>query len=396
MKILKVIHGFPPDYMAGSEVYSYHLTKELRRSQNVDVSVFTRVENEFDEAYKVYDENIDGIRIRRVNKPKRDYLYEEKFFDNAIDTLFEKYLSQVKPDIVHIGHLSHLSTNIVHIAKSYGIPVVYTIHDFWLFCVKGQMINYKGDICESPSTERCMVCSGNFMVSRQAVENVFAHMRRVIDMIDIFTSPSHTLKNFFIKQGVLENKIKYLKYGFDKTKIKYKKRVFDKNSKIRFGFMGRVIPTKGIRVLVEAFEDLTDEKLHIYGSIGSQKRFLERENIVFEDAYDNDDIDAVLQNIDLLIVPSIWYENSPLVIQEAFLAGVGVVTSDIGGMAELVEDGMNGFTFKAGDSEDLKRVLLKITNDPTVLNTLQTSRNAVVDIKEDARKMLELYESLLR
>jgi len=395
MRILKVIHGFPPDYMAGSEVYSYHLTTELVK-QNVEVFLFTRVENEFDEDYKIYNEKINGINIRRVNKPKRDYLYEEKFFDDSIDKLFEEYLLKVKPDIVHIGHLSHLSTNIIKIVKSYNIPIVYTIHDFWLFCIRGQMVNYKGKLCESPSIEKCMICSGCYMINRKIVEKVFKHMKKSIDMIDLFISPSYTLKNFFIEQGVLEDKIKYLKYGFDKSKIKYKRKIFNKNSKITFGFMGRIIPTKGIKVLVEAFKDLKNQKLYIYGNIGSQKRFLERKNIIFKGPYNNDNINEVLQNIDVLIVPSTWYENSPLVIQEAFLAGVPVITSDIGGMAELVKNLINGFTFKVGDSEDLKRVILEIVNNPEILNNLKDCRNDVVDIKDDVKEIIKIYESLLK
>ena len=394
MRILKVIHGFPPDYMAGSEVYSYHLTTELVK-QNIEVSLFTRVENEFDEEYKIYNEKINGIDIRRVNKVKRDYLYEEKFFDDNIDKLFEEYLLQVKPDIVHIGHLSHLSTNIIKIVKSYNIPIVYTIHDFWLFCIRGQMVNYKGELCESPSIEKCMVCSGCYTINRKIVEKVFKHMKESIDMIDLFISPSYTLRDFFIKQGVLEDKIKYLKYGFDKSKIKYKRKFFNKNSKIRFGFMGRVIPTKGIKVLVEAFEYLKNQKLYIYGSIGSQKRFLERENIIFKGAYNNDNINEVLQNIDVLIVPSTWYENSPLVIQEAFLAGVPVITSNIGGMAELINN-ENGFTFKVADSKDLKRVILDIVNNPEILNNLKDCRNDVVNIKDDAKEIIKIYKELLK
>ena len=392
MRILKVMHGFPPDYMAGSEVYSYHLTNELVK-QDLEVFLFTRVENQFDEDYKIYNEKINDVNIRRINKPKRDYLYEEKFFDDEIDTLFEQYLLEVKPDIVHIGHLSHLSTNIIKIIKSHNIPIVYTIHDFWLFCVRGQLVDYEGEICDGPAIDKCMVCAGCYTINRKIVQKVFKHMKESIDMIDILISPSHTLEYFFMLQGVPQNKIKYLKYGFDKNKIEYKKKTFTKDSKVVFGFMGRVIPTKGIKVLVEAFKDL-DEKLYIYGGIGSEKRFLERDNIIFKGSYNNNDINKVLQEIDVLIVPSTWLENSPLVIQEAFLAGVTVITSDIGGMAELVKDGVNGFTFRVGDKKDLQRVILKISQNPTILNNLKDSRNDVVDIKDDAKEIIKIYEDL--
>lgn len=393
MRVLKVIHGFPPDYMAGSEVYSYHLVKELIK-QNIETFVFTRVENEFDDNYKIYNEKFEDIHIQRVNKPKRDYLYEDKFYDAEMDTIFRKYLVSVKPHIVHFGHLSHLSTNLIKIVKEFNIPIVYTIHDFWLYCVKGQMINQDGIICENPSIKNCTKCS-NYIVDFKQVEDSIEHMKQIIGLIDIFISPSHTLKDFFINQGIDTNKIKYLKYGFNTRKINYNKKIFTKNSKINFGFMGRVIPTKGIKVLVDTFKKLPNEKLSIYGNIGIQKRFLETKNIVFKGAYDNNNINTVLNDMDVLIVPSIWYENAPLVIQEAFLAGVPVITSDIGGMAELVKNKINGFTFKVGSSDALTLLIKEISDNPTLLNTLENNKNIVVDIEDDAKEIIKIYESVI-
>ena len=393
MRVLKVIHGFPPDYMAGSEVYSYHLVKELI-NQDIETFVFTRVENEFDDNYKIYNEQFENINIQRVNKPKRDYLYEDKFYDHEMDAIFKKYLESVNPDVVHFGHLSHLSTNLIKIVKELSIPIIYTIHDFWLFCVKGQMINQNEDICSNPSIDNCTKCS-SYVVTKEQILQSTNHMEEIINMVDVFISPSITLRDFFINNGVDENKIKYLKYGFNTDKITYNKKIFNENSKINFGFMGRIIPTKGIKVLVDTFKELDSEKLSIYGNIGVQKRFLETNNIIFKGGYDNNTINQVLEDIDVLIVPSIWYENAPLVIQEAFLAGIPVITSNIGGMSELVQDGVNGFTFEVGDSKDLKRVITMISRDPLILNKLSNARESVVDIKDDVTKTIEIYKNLV-
>jgi len=393
MKILKVIHGFPPDYMAGSEIYSYHLVKELI-NQNIETFVFTRVENEFHKQHRIYNEVFEKIPIQRVNKPKRDYLYKDKFFDDKLDVIFKEYVQKVNPDIVHFGHLSHLSTNLIKITKELNIPIVYTIHDFWLFCVKGQMINKQGSICPNPSIKNCTKCSP-YVVDKIEVEKSQNHMKNIISMIDVFVSPSHTLRNFFISQGIEKSKIKYLKYGFNTEKIKYNKKIFKPNSKINFGFMGRVIPTKGIKVLVDVFNELPKENLFLYGNIGAQKRFLETDNIVFKGGYDNNTINDVLNEIDVLIVPSIWYENAPLVIQEAFLSGIPVITSDLGGMSELVQNNENGFTFKVGSKTHLKEVITKITNNPMILNELKNSRNSVVDIKDDAKEIIKIYNQLI-
>lgn len=398
LKILKVIHGFPPDFMAGSEVYSSTLVKELSRNGH-DVFVFTRIENEFLKPYAIYNETImlknsNPIHIRRINKPK-DYLYKDKFFDSNIEQAFLEYMNEVKPDIVHFGHLSHLSITLVAIAKSLGKKVVFTLHDFWLFCVKGQLINQDNRICLNPSIENCKKCSP-YKPKVQEVKQAFKVLDKVREQIDIFISPSHTVRNFFIQHGIPKSKIIYQKYGFDKQAIVYKKRIFTKNSKIRFGFMGRIIPTKGIDVLLKAFKDLPNDKLYIYGNIAkTQMRFLEMQNNVkFMGGYDNADIHNILDSIDVLIVPSIWLENSPLVIQEAFLSGVIVITSDIGGMRELIGNN-EGFLFKTGDANDLVRVIKKIKKDCRILNKIKDNRNKVDSKQTDANKIINMYYSLI-
>lgn len=392
MRVLKIIHGFPPDYMAGSEVYSYHLVKELR-SQNIEVFVFTRSENQFDKEYTIYDELFENISIKRVNKSKRDYRYEQKFYDERLELIFEDYLKELAPDIVHIGHLCHLSTNLIKIIKSYNIPIVFTIHDFWMHCVKGQLVNKRGEICEGPGHSKCKDCSP-FSVTMDEVKQSAKHIGESLELIDRFISPSHTLRDFFISQGVSGEKISYLKYGFNTGKIEFNPKTFSKDNKINFGFMGRVIPTKGIKVLIDAFRELPEVKLSIYGGIGAEKRFLESDNVIFKGRYDNNNINEVLSEIDVLIVPSTWYENAPLVIQEAFLAGIPVITSNIGGMKELVRNNVNGFTFEVNDSDSLKEVIERVVANPELLNHLERSRDMVVDIRDDVNEIIKIYRGL--
>lgn len=391
MKILKVIHGFPPDYMAGSEVYSFNLVKELKK--HVDIYVFTTIENSFFPAYTVHNEAFNGIKIRRINKSRRDYSYEDKFFDRHMDSLFRQYLKEIKPDVVHIGHLSHLSTRLLNIIKEHHIPIVFTVHDFWLFCVKGQLLNEKNEICKGPDNARCDQCTP-YDTTEKKVQSIATYMQKSIRHVDKFLIPSNTVREFFLVQGVPKEKLIYSKYGFDKDKITNKRKSFTSNSKLNFGFMGRVIPSKGIKVLIDAFEPI-DVQLSIYGDIGNQKRFLEHKHITFKGGYDNNNINHVLSEIDVLVVPSIWLENSPLVIQEAFLAGVPVITSNLGGMKELVTDGVNGFLFEANNAKSLRNCVLKIHHDPTLLNDFLISRDDVRSIKDDALFTLNIYKELI-
>ena len=139
MKVLQVIHGYPPYYMAGSEIYTYNLSNEL--AMTINVYVFTRTENPYEPPYTKYDERIKQVKVRRINKPQRDYTLIDKYQDPKMDDEFRQYMSDIEPDIVHFGHLSHLSTNLINIAKDeFNKLIIYTIHNFWLFCYRGQLV----------------------------------------------------------------------------------------------------------------------------------------------------------------------------------------------------------------------------------------------------------------
>src|SRR6266403_1933587 len=119
-------------------------------------------------------------------------------------------------------------------------------------------------------------------------------------------------------------------------------------------------------------------------------------NVFFHGAYDNDRVGEVLADLDVVVVPSLWYENSPLTIQEAFIAGVPVITADAGGMAELVRDDVDGLRFRRGDVEDLRAKLQRVAADPEILERLRRGIPAVPTIEKHAAQLVDRYRSLLR
>jgi glycosyltransferase involved in cell wall biosynthesis len=248
MNILQVIHGYPPFYMAGSEVYTRNLCRMLARDSGVHV--FTRVENSFAPPYTVTTSREDGVAVTRVNKPARDYTLEDKYLDARIDDLFRATVARVRPDVVHIGHLSHLSTHLPIIAKrEFGLPVVHTVHDFWLQCVRGQLVRADLTPCQGPSDDACTRCLRDTLkhhASLDATTTYRAHMQRVLGCIDHFLAPSKTVGDFLIEQGVEPGKVIPWPYGLDVSRIQ--PRVSRREGgHLRFGFMGRVIPGQGRR-----------------------------------------------------------------------------------------------------------------------------------------------------
>ena len=403
MNILLVIHGYPPFYMAGSEVYTYNLARELAKTNNV--FVFHRIEDRAIPLYTTVDKNDNGVNIRYINnyEPQNASFYD-KYLNPKIDDAFREYVRTIKPDVVHIGHLSHLSTQIPIIAKrEFGLPVLFTIHDFWMFCHRGQLINPKDwQICPLPNVKQCTECAAahyrNPDFKSQWIEERDEHIRQVMECIDVFFAPSHTLEQFYIDMGVDKDKIFYSKYGFHVTEIQ--KHAKQLHQEIVFGFTGRIIYTKGVHLLCKAFSRVKGKaRLVIWGDTDNDYaqqliQKYESDKIEFKGLYHNDDLQQVLDSFDILVCPSIWLENAPLVIQEAQSAHLPVLVSDKGGMAELVHDNIDGFTFELGNADDLYLKMQDIVNDPDKLFALQPSIERVRSIEDDAAFCMSKYQEL--
>ena len=401
LHILKIIHGYPPYYMAGSEVYTFHLCNEL--SKSFKITIFTRVEDDFQKPYTIKESNENSIRLIRVNKPSRDYTFRSKYEDNKIANIFEKYLVEVKPDIVHIGHLSHLTISIVEIVKKYEIPIIFTLHDYWMMCIRGQLIQDNLSLCSGPEIEKCSECNKKYFTSHSQAKEEISYWLKTLKIInenvDLFISPSKFLKKKYIEYGISEDKIIYMDYGFNKELFKGIKR--NTSIKIKFGFLGRIVPVKGISLLIDAFNQIDHSKaeLNIYGKLPSSHLYLQDRSlnsvINFKGSYNYKEISRILSNIDVLVVPSIWNENSPLVIHEAFLAKIPVITSDLGGMAELIKHEENGLLFEPGSVEDLRNKMELFINNPKLIKDY-SQETYVRSIQEDVKDIMKLYLKLLK
>jgi glycosyltransferase involved in cell wall biosynthesis len=338
-----------------------------------------------------------------VNKPSRDYTFDDKYLDPRVDEAFREMMREFKPDVVHVGHLGHLSTGIVAIARhEFHVPVVVTLHDYWLSCFRGQLVDPDLRLCSGPSDDGCFKCARSAYKRTVNIEDVRkyrANIQRLLHDVDLFLAPSRTMESVFRSQGVPSSKIVYSPYGFDGNRASVVRNE-PTSATLQFGFLGRVIPVKGIHLLLNAFRATRgDARLRIHGGLNGQEAYLraiagDDQRIEFRGAYDNDDLSAVLSGIDAVVVPSLWIENAPLVIQESKLAGIPVIASDAGGMAELVLHGVDGYVFPLGDEPALTHMLQGLIDEPEKLRSLRVDHGAVREIADDALGCLRHYRSL--
>lgn len=446
MKILQVVHGFPPENVAGTEVYTHNLSQAL--SKHHDVSVFYRTADLSKEEYKLSFFEREGLRLFSINNTFGNYdSFESTYRDKRVAEKFSEILDKIKPDIVHIQHLLYLSAGIVEEAEKRNIPVIFTLHDYWLLCPQGQLFRAGRAICDGERTAECMNCVLYQLGIRKNISRVYAilrkftpgwffqmakafylryaksvyltdsrteeflqdrinFMKRLCSEVDFFIAPSEFIKEKFIKFGIPGQKIKRIPYGFDLARIRSVPKT--PSSVLRFGFIGNLMPAKGAHVLIKSFSAIQTDKaeLKIYGKafsyksalgdyVGQLKKMREKDNIVFMGDFDNQRIGDVFSEIDVLVVPSIWYENSPLVIQEALLTGTPVIASRIGGIPELIKEGENGFLFEPGNEQDLKEIMQRIIDDPGILNGLKIDSQSIATIEENAKEVANLYGKLI-
>ncbi len=419
MHILKIIHGYPPNYNAGSEVYSQSIVNELKK--NNKVTVFTRYENEYEPDFKFRTETKDGVDFVFVNMPRSKDGYNHEIINNK----FAKILEKIEPDVAHIGHLNHLSIGIVDELNNKGIPILYTLHDFWLMCPRGQFLqrNFDGNklyqLCDGQENEKCaescykMYQSGidaeydkqywtNWIATRMDI------FKDLINKIDLFHAPSRYLMNRYINDfGIPKEKVFYLDYGFP-THYLQPEKFFD-SEEFTFGYIGTHIPAKGINQLIDAFKKVKGKaSLKIFGreqgqnTIALKKSANESINpIEFCGEYINHNLaKTVFNKVHCIVVPSIWAENSPLVIHEAQACHRAVITADYGGMKEYVKDGVNGLLFEHRNTKSLTEKLQFAIDNPDVIRKqgehgyLYSTTGEIPNIKNHCSLLEEKYKEI--
>ncbi len=446
MRVLFVVHGFPPDATGGTELYASELARILWRRGH-DIVVLAREARPDLPEYHVRRDQFGEVPVVRVNNTFRDAAsFEETYRNGAIDAIARTLMDEEPPDIVHAHHLTCLSTGIIGECVSRGIPSIVTLHDYWLLCHRGQLLDLELERCEGPAPERCAVCAGlagsarpsvqqaarwmrafdahvpaalaaarrRFIarLTRRAVpasaaseaERRIEHMRAVCDSATRLLAPSNALIEEFARFGVARDRMQLIELGINTRPLTGLTR--QKSDRLRIGFVGSLLPSKAPHVLIEAVQGLPPRRveLTIAGSLApyhgdtsyaaTLRPLLRSNGVQWLNGVPHQRMPEVFASLDVIVVPSVWLENSPLVIKEAFAAGLPVVASNLGGMAEMVSDGQNGLLFAPGDAADLRRALKRLLDERGLLDHLREGIPRVRTIDEDAAWTSALYRDL--
>jgi glycosyltransferase involved in cell wall biosynthesis len=423
LRVLTVVHDFLPAHVGGSEIHAAQLSAELaRRGHEVRVVTTERDLSRPEGSTRRYaygelqvDELCHWREYSDVADVHRQPLSAE---------VLRAKLREWKPDIAHFHHFAFFGPRALEVALEEGVAVTATLHDFHLLCDRATLLRADDSICARGSrpwhapADACSDCllryprhparSGRAEEERgleAALQTVAFERRalvaRVLARVPRLISPSSFLAERFVEAGVLEREqVEVLRYGYPGPRRAPRRS--DPARPLRVGYVGGLYPSKGVHVLVEALAELhpTRIELSIHGVLEWFPEYVGRlrtragPNVRFAGRFDPLDIDRVFEPLDVLVVPSLWYENMPLTIHEAWRHSIPVIASDLGGMREALADG-GGLLVPPGDAHALAQVLSGLAADRERLHELAGSHPVVPELGEIADRVERIYRDVL-
>ncbi|MFT7616461.1 MAG: glycosyltransferase involved in cell wall biosynthesis [Planctomycetota bacterium] len=412
MRILFVLHTFPPESWGGTELHVQNIARELARRH--EVRIFCRSGDPQIPHGAINHGFQEGLMVTRYNNLYEDYEgFESTWRHEGSHNALSQELDSFEPDIVHIHHLTGLSTTIVDEIKSRGLPVVFSLHDFWMTCPRGQRLHPDGDICEVIDRTRCHSCLSALWpgwfedlpphAKSSPILDVWEkEMNRVLGQSDVLLTPSAFHRDRMIEtSGIDPRKFVALAHGLDHDMFS---NTNDPAPTPRvIGYIGSVIPTKGVHVLIEAFKQLEgDFELQVWGHapnwhekgdyLAELKALAGNSGKVhFRGHYDNSAVPEILSRIDILVVPSLWWETFSLTIREAMLAGVPVIASDLGAMREAIAGNSAGLVFDPSSPGALARSIMRLVNERELRVKCASQRLQVKTLQQNASDYEQIY-----
>ena len=430
MNLVLAVHHFPPRYAGGAERQARQMAVSLQaRGHAVRVICVDDVERGPASGVAWTDELLDeGVAVRRLSFDRRAIPDPARWeYDNPwIESHVRAFLRERPTDVLHLisGYL--LSGSVLSAAAAAGVPTVVSPMDFWFFCPRITMLRSNGRISTFPvEAATCAQCLGEerrrfrwlgraapgpmrTFWRRQSgaigrVQARQAFLRKALRHASAVVCNSQFLQSAFQGWGVDARRLRLVRQGCDFAPAAPAS-ANGKDGHLRLGYVGQVAPHKGVHVLVEAVRRLPSIHIQaeVYGDLTRfpsyvrdlQRRIGSDTRVSLAGARAPEQMAQVLSGLDALVVPSLWYENSPNVILEAFARRIPVLASDLGGMAELVQADVNGLLFEPGNPDQLAGHLQRLLDEPGLLEKLRKGIGPVKSVAEEIDELEAIYAAV--
>jgi len=443
MKIMINAHGFPPNQVGGGEWRAYRTALRLqKRGHSVQVVAIDDINHKGSDLV-IKEEKINDVDVVRLSFDKSRVQYWQ--FRNQLTG--EYIANRLKNEAIDIFHLISGARNtgsVIQAAHKSGVPVIVSLTEFYWICPRNTLLKNTGELCPGPSSVlECSLCLFNRQLNKKVRYSALNEMTRgvygkvlqtaslnkflrkklgvpdktqylkqwlnfsraTLQQANKLIAPSRFLLHMYTKSGIPEKLFALCRQGLDTSLWEGVSRN-EYRGPLRFGFIGSLFPHKGADILIEAFSRLNSSnpssRLNVFGNPHKNPDYVARlrslakndEYISFRGEFDNRTVPEVFSEIDVLVVPSVWYENSPNVILEAYACKTPVIASDIGGMAELVQPGVSGDLFHVGDVEALSNLMRRVADNPAIVKNWRDRIPRIKLIEDEMDDLEAIYASV--
>ncbi len=416
MKVLIVSHAHPAFSIGGAQAAAYSLYQGLNRLAGCECHFLAHV----GPPIQPHGET----PFLSLRQGPRELLYHSNDYDyfrlsnrdlEGLQRHLGRYLIDLAPDIIHFHHFLGFGMESLRLARQLlpSTRIVVTLHEYLSICNNhGQMVKTKnGALCRKSSPAECAMCFPDIAAGRLLRRELF--MKSFFDDVDMFVSPSRFLLSRFADWGLPADKLMMLENGLEPMPVVPPRPLPRQGGRrCRFAYFGQLNPFKGIKVLVEAIGRVPaeiwgdDAVLNVFGgNLEMQPEAFQQEfkrlvaaagrRIRFFGSYKSGELPELMREVDWVIVPSTWWENAPVVIEEAFLHGRPVICSDIGGMAEKVRNRVDGLHFRVGSAESLVDRLIEALKHPELWERLRSRARKPLLADGAALQHRDLYHTLM-
>ena len=397
-----------------------HSSQSFGGTENAATGLYNRLrfDDEQTKAWLLTSSELEGYDQQQLNIPAQTLSLEITAKQpNNRDSHLEKFSKQIQPNIIHLQHYLNLGIDVIPTLRRLNPDaiIVLTLHEYILICPNdGQMIKRESkEICINPSPQACSNCFKHIDV--QTFQQRSTIVQAALNACDGLVSPSHWLLRQFEQQYRIPAKSRVIENGLPIELLEQIKLFADDERKHhqrlhRFAFFGRASERKGLLVLLQACHRLSlshpgkfQLQLHGGGLEQEPAAIQHRiqaligacgDHVALLGRYQQMQIPQLMQQCDWVIVPSIWWENSPVVIQEAFACGKPVIGSNHGGIAEKIT-GRGGVGFKPNSAEDLARCMTEAIGNGPLHHTLQEQMAPPFSVEACAAEHLSFYQELM-
>lgn len=343
--------------------------------------------------YAVEETSEDGIDLVGVfNRPHGllDLGHPLREIDDPpIARAFGELLDRVRPNVIHYHNLHNLGASLVDESRSRGIPAVFSTHNYWLVCPRNYLFRADLSLCDGPADEgrACASCvdaphlSDGYAARRSGVRDRFSAG------VETCLAVSETVAHTLLDTGFDDRLVQVLAQAMPEPEGLWRavgeaRPAGRRGRDLVVGFLGSAYPHKGPQVLVLAAQAMpTDVRVEVHGdvpqrTIGALQALDRLGRVEFAGPYSEHDLPAILSRIDVAVVPSVWWDCAPLVVAECLAAGVPVVGARMGGIAEAIDDDVDGLLVAGGDPGALAGAITRLTTEQGLLERLQAGIKA--------------------